>query len=105
MTQAGSETPAFAQEILFDRVVKTYPNATVPAVDDLSLTVPAGGICVLLGPSGSGRTTAPMMVDRLAGITGGDIPVGGRSIRDLDPIRLRRSIGCVIQQTGLSPHL
>lgn len=105
MTQAGPETPAGAQDIVFDHVVKTYPNATVPAVDDLSLTVPAGEICVLLGPSGSGKTTALMMVNRLAEITGGDIRIGGRSILDLDPIRLRRSIGYVIQQTGLFPHL
>ncbi|MFF8281282.1 ABC transporter ATP-binding protein [Streptomyces albus] len=105
MTQVRPETPAAAQDIVFDHVVKTYPNAAAPAVDDLSLTVPAGEICVLLGPSGSGKTTALMMVNRLAEITGGDIRIGGRSIRDLDPIRLRRSIGYVIQQTGLFPHL
>lgn len=60
---------------------------------------------MLLGPSGSGKTTALMMVNRLAEPTGGDIRIGGRSIRDLDPIQLRRSIGYVIQQTGLFPHL
>lgn len=86
-------------------MVKTYPGAAAPAVDDLSLTVPAGEICVLLGPSGSGKTTALMMVNRLAEPTGGDIRIGDRSIRDLDPIQLRRSIGYVIQQAGLFPHL
>ena len=101
----SAQAPAAAQDIVFDRVVKTYPNTTAPAVDDLSLTVPAGEICVLLGPSGSGKTTALMMVNRLAEITGGDIRIGGRSITDHDPIELRRSIGYVIQQTGLFPHL
>lgn len=96
---------AGAQDIVFDRVVKTYPGSAEPAVDDLSLTVPAGEICVLLGPSGSGKTTALMMVNRLTEQTGGDIRIGGRSIHDLDPIELRRSIGYVIQQTGLFPHL
>jgi len=94
-----------AEQIVFDRVVKTYPGSTAPAVDELTLTVPAGEVCVLLGPSGSGKTTALMMVNRLIEPTGGDIRIGDRSIRDLDPIRLRRSIGYVIQQTGLFPHL
>ncbi|MEU8705577.1 ABC transporter ATP-binding protein [Streptomyces sp. NPDC048565] len=105
MSQENQRIPAGAQEIVFDHVVKTYPGATSPAVDDLSLTVPAGEICVLLGPSGSGKTTALMMVNRLAEPTGGDIRIGDRSIRDLDPIQLRRSIGYVIQQAGLFPHL
>ncbi|OON82984.1 glycine/betaine ABC transporter [Streptomyces tsukubensis] len=91
--------------MVFDHVVKTYPKSSTPAVDDLSLTVPAGEICVLLGPSGSGKTTALMMVNRLTEPTEGDIRIGGRSIRDLDPIELRRSIGYVIQQSGLFPHL
>lgn len=105
MSQENQRIPAGAQEIVFDHVVKTYPGATSPAVDDLSLTVPAGEICVLLGPSGSGKTTALMMVNRLAEPTGGDIRIGDQSIRELDPIQLRRSIGYVIQQAGLFPHL
>lgn len=105
MSQESQRIPAGAQEIVFDHVVKTYPGSTSPAVDDLSLTVPAGEICVLLGPSGSGKTTALMMVNRLAEPTGGDIRIGDRSIRHLDPIQLRRSIGYVIQQSGLFPHL
>lgn len=105
MSQATSQPAHEAQEIVFDRAVKTYPGAAGPAVDELSLTVPAGEVCVLLGPSGSGKTTALMMVNRLTEQTGGEIRVGDRSVRDLDPIRLRRSIGYVIQQTGLFPHL
>src|SRR3989440_7716902 len=74
------------------------------AVDHLSLTVPAGDICVLVGPSGCGKTTAMRMVNRMIDITDGDILLGGASVRERDPTRLRREIGYVIQQIGLFPH-
>ena len=94
-----------AAEIVFDHVTKRYPGRSVPAVDDLSLTVPAGEICVLVGPSGGGKTTAMKMVNRLIDITEGDIRIGGRSVKSLDVTELRRGIGYVIQQTGLFPHM
>jgi osmoprotectant transport system ATP-binding protein len=94
-----------AAEIVFDHVTKRYPGRAAPAVDDLTLTVPAGEICVLVGPSGGGKTTAMKMVNRLIDITEGDIRIGGRSVRGLDVTELRRSIGYVIQQTGLFPHM
>jgi osmoprotectant transport system ATP-binding protein len=94
-----------AAEIVFDHVTKRYPGRTTPAVDDLSLTVPAGEICMLVGPSGGGKTTAMKMVNRLIDISEGDITIGGRSVRSLDVIELRRGIGYVIQQTGLFPHM
>ena len=47
-----------AAEIVFDHVTKRYAGQERPAVDDLSLTIPAGEICVLIGPSGGGKTTA-----------------------------------------------
>jgi osmoprotectant transport system ATP-binding protein len=94
-----------AAEIVFDHVTKRYPGRAAPAVDDLTLTVPAGEICVLVGPSGGGKTTAMKMVNRLIDITEGDIRLGGRSVRGLDVTELRRSIGYVIQQTGLFPHM
>jgi osmoprotectant transport system ATP-binding protein len=74
-------------------------------VDDLSLTVPAGEICCLVGPSGGGKTTAMRLVNRLIDLTEGDILVGGSSIASIDPVRLRRDIGYVIQDVGLFPHL
>jgi osmoprotectant transport system ATP-binding protein len=94
-----------AAEIVFDEVTKRYPGRAEPAVDDLTFTVPAGEICVLVGPSGGGKTTAMKMVNRLIDITSGDIRVGGRSVKTLDVIELRRGIGYVIQQTGLFPHM
>ena len=94
-----------AAEIVFDHVTKRYPGAAAPAVDDLSLVVPAGEICVLVGPSGGGKTTAMKMVNRLIDITEGDIRIGGQSVRALETTELRRGIGYVIQQTGLFPHM
>lgn len=94
-----------AADIVFDAATKTYAGSAEPAVDALSLTVPAGEICVLLGASGCGKTTALTLVNRLTELTSGDIRIDGRSIRDQDVIELRRSIGYVIQQAGLFPHM
>ena len=94
-----------AAEIVFDRATKIYPGRAVPAVSDLSLTVPAGEICVLVGPSGGGKTTAMKMVNRLIEITRGDITINGRSVRGLEVTELRRGIGYVIQNVGLFPHM
>jgi osmoprotectant transport system ATP-binding protein len=94
-----------AAEIVFDRATKRYPGRAQPAVDRLSLTVPAGEICMLVGPSGGGKTTALRMVNRLITITEGDIRIDGRSVRELDVTELRRGIGYVIQQVGLFPHM
>ena len=95
---------ATAASIEFRSVTKQYPGAPAPAVDSLSLEVPAGEICVLVGPSGCGKTTAMRMVNRLIDITSGDILLGGESVKSRTPADLRRSIGYAIQQTGLFPH-
>jgi osmoprotectant transport system ATP-binding protein len=94
-----------AAEIVFENVTKRYPGRSQPAVTNLSLRIPAGEICVLVGPSGGGKTTAMKMVNRLIDITEGDITIDGRSVRSLDVTDLRRSIGYVIQQIGLFPHM
>jgi osmoprotectant transport system ATP-binding protein len=93
-----------AAELEFREATKRYGNAREPAVDSLSLTVPAGDVCVLVGPSGCGKTTAMRMVNRMIDISSGDILVGGQSVRQTDPAELRRGIGYVIQQIGLFPH-
>ena len=93
-----------AAELVFDEATKVYGDGE-PAVDRLSLTVAAGEICVLVGPSGGGKTTALKLVNRLIPLTGGDIRIDGRSILDHDVVELRRSIGYVIQQVGLFPHM
>ena len=66
---------------------------------------PGGEICVLVGPSGGGKTTALKLVNRLIPLTSGDIRIDGRQIGDHDLTELRRSIGYVIQQVGLFPHM
>ena len=93
-----------AQPLEFREVTKRYPGSSEPAVDGLSLEVPAGEICVLVGPSGCGKTTAMRMVNRMIDVTSGDILIGGRSVRERRPEALRREIGYVIQQVGLFPH-
>ncbi|HXI44552.1 MAG TPA: ATP-binding cassette domain-containing protein [Bryobacteraceae bacterium] len=73
-------------------------------LEHLSFTVNAGETLVLLGRSGSGKTTALKMVNRLIAPTAGEVLVEGRPTSAWDPIRLRRRIGYVIQETGLFPH-
>jgi ABC-type lipoprotein export system ATPase subunit len=94
-----------AAEIVFDHVTKRYGGSDRPAVDDLTLTIPAGEICVLIGPSGGGKTTAMKLVNRLISLTEGDITIDGTSVMRMDPVELRRGIGYVIQQIGLFPHM
>jgi osmoprotectant transport system ATP-binding protein len=90
--------------IVFDHVTKIYDGASAPAVDDVSLEVPAGKIVVILGTSGSGKTTLMKMVNRLYEPTSGRIFVEGQEVHDLPADALRRRIGYVIQQIGLFPH-
>ena len=95
--------PGQAAELVFDEATKRYGDGD-PAVDRLSLIVPAGEICVLVGPSGGGKTTALRLVNRLIALSSGDIRIDGVSIEDQDVTELRRGIGYVIQQVGLFPH-
>jgi osmoprotectant transport system ATP-binding protein len=94
-----------AAEIVFDRATRRYPGRTTDAVHDLSLTIAAGELCVLVGPSGGGKTTALKMVNRLVPIDSGEIRIDGRSVADLPLTELRRGFGYVIQQSGLFPHM
>jgi osmoprotectant transport system ATP-binding protein len=73
-------------------------------VEEVSLDVASGETLVLLGRSGSGKTTTLKLVNRLLEPSGGDVLVEGRATTEWDPIRLRRRIGYVIQETGLFPH-
>ena len=71
---------------------------------DLSLQACSGEILILLGRSGSGKTTALKLVNRLREHSSGEVLVNGRSTRDWDIIQLRRHIGYAIQEVGLFPH-
>lgn len=85
-------------------LLKQYPGSDHPAVDHLTLEVPAGEICVFVGPSGCGKTTAMRMINRMIDRDGGEILLDGVDVNERDPSQLRREIGYVIQQIGLFPH-
>jgi osmoprotectant transport system ATP-binding protein len=76
-----------------------------PILDDVSLAVGSGETMALVGASGAGKTTLLKLVNRLLLPDTGDVRVQGKDTRDWDPIRLRRSVGYVIQDIGLFPHL
>jgi osmoprotectant transport system ATP-binding protein len=101
--QPGSSGSASSVE--YRNATKRYPGQREPAIDGLSLEVPAGEICVLVGPSGCGKTTALRLVNRMIELSDGDILIDGESIRARPAAELRRGIGYVIQQIGLFPHL
>jgi osmoprotectant transport system ATP-binding protein len=90
--------------IQYEEATKRYGPGP-PALDRLTLEVPAGETCVLVGPSGGGKTTALKMVNRLVEPTSGRVLIDGRDVAAGDPVELRRGIGYVIQQVGLFPHL
>ncbi|WP_346537820.1 ATP-binding cassette domain-containing protein [Micromonospora sp. DPT] len=92
-----------AASITLDGIRKRYPDGT-EAVRELSLEVKAGELVVLIGPSGCGKSTVLRMVNRLIEPTGGRILLGDEDITRVDPVKLRRRIGYVIQNVGLFPH-
>jgi osmoprotectant transport system ATP-binding protein len=95
--------PQWGIMIRFEHVTKRYADGTT-AVDDLSFEVAEGELVTLVGPSGCGKTTTMKMVNRLIEPTDGRIFLDGDDISTIDPVRLRRRIGYVIQQVGLFPH-
>lgn len=88
--------------IAFDEVGVRYGRQQVIA--SLSREIDPGSLVVLLGPSGSGKTTLLRAVNRMVEISAGSILIDGVDVRDQDPVRLRRSIGYVMQASGLFPH-
>ena len=89
--------------IRFESVTKRFADGTV-AVDALDLEAPSGQITVLVGPSGCGKTTSLRMINRMIEPTGGRILLDGVDTAGVDPARLRRGMGYVIQHAGLFPH-
>jgi len=86
-------------------VSKSFDGGETHVVRNVSLEVGNGELFVLLGSSGSGKTTTLKMINRLIDPTGGEISIDGRNIMDWDPVELRRSIGYVFQGIGLFPHM
>ncbi|MEO8219665.1 MAG: ATP-binding cassette domain-containing protein [Specibacter sp.] len=87
----------------FRGVSKAYQSGH-PAVDNLSLSIETGKITVFVGPSGCGKTTSLRMINRMVEPTSGSITVGGRDVGTIPAPELRRSMGYVMQQSGLLPH-
>lgn len=83
-------------------VVKDYGGRLV--VDQISLSVPRGSFCVLVGGSGSGKSTILKLINRLLPPSAGAIRVDGSDVSTIAPEALRRRIGYVIQSVGLFPH-
>ncbi|NYE95110.1 osmoprotectant transport system ATP-binding protein [Psychromicrobium silvestre] len=92
--------------IVFDSVTKRYQGGQsgLAAVDDLSMTIDKGGITVFVGPSGCGKTTSLRMINRMVQPSEGSITVDGQDISAVPAPALRRSMGYVMQSSGLLPH-
>ncbi|MBM7388282.1 osmoprotectant transport system ATP-binding protein [Clavibacter michiganensis] len=93
------------RSILLDGVTKRYPGQATPAVDGITLEIPAGKIVMLVGPSGCGKTTTLKMINRLIEPTEGRVVLGDEDVTGIDGDELRRRIGYVIQAGGLFPHM
>ena len=91
--------------IKFENVSKSYKNTNDDVVKNISFEIAKGELVVLIGPSGCGKTTCLKMINRLEKISDGKIYINGKPNIDYDPIELRRSMGYVIQQIGLFPHM
>ena len=91
--------------ILIENVTKRYGGGKKPAVDQLTLEIPAGQIVMFVGPSGCGKTTTLKMINRLIEPTEGRLIINGEDVTDINGDKLRRKIGYVIQAGGLLPHL
>jgi osmoprotectant transport system ATP-binding protein len=90
--------------IKFEKISKVFPNG-VMAVADLTLEIKSGEVLILLGKSGSGKTTIMRMINHLVDPSSGKLYVDGKEIREYDPLSLRRQIGYAIQHVGLFPHM
>ncbi|EUJ24971.1 betaine/proline/choline family ABC transporter ATP-binding protein [Listeria grandensis] len=88
----------------FEHVSKIYKGGKT-AVNDLNLDIDRGEFICFIGPSGCGKTTTMKMINRLIEPSSGQIFINDKDIMKEDPVKLRRSIGYVIQQIGLMPHM
>lgn len=89
--------------IEFRSISKTFPGGTT-AVDDFSLVIPSHRTTVFVGSSGCGKTTLLRMINRMVDASSGDLEIDGENVARIDPVKLRRRIGYVMQNSGLLPH-
>lgn len=90
--------------ISFNNVQKSFNHGTTQVIDQLSFDIPEGAFITILGTSGSGKTTALKMINRLIEPDAGEIKIYDQPITAFDVNQLRRQIGYVVQQIGLFPH-
>ncbi|MGX7091587.1 ABC transporter ATP-binding protein [Hutsoniella sourekii] len=90
--------------IEFDRVSKVYPGQVV-AIEETSFEIKEGEFVCFIGRSGSGKTTALRMINRMHDPSSGQILINGKATTSMNAVELRRQIGYVIQQIGLMPHM
>jgi osmoprotectant transport system ATP-binding protein len=91
--------------IELDHIGKSFDGGRAFALQDVSLSIPAGAFIALVGRSGSGKTTTLKTINRLIEPDRGDVRIGGRPVTDQPGPQLRRGIGYVFQGIGLFPHL
>jgi len=89
--------------IEFRNVSKTFPDGT-RAVDDFNIVIPSRKTTVFVGSSGCGKTTLLRMINRMVDPSSGTIEIDGKDISTIEPVQLRRTIGYVMQNSGLLPH-
>ena len=87
----------------FENVRKEYPGGTL-AVEDFTLEIASHEAVALVGTSGSGKTTLMRMINRMVDPTSGRVTIDGEDVAGMNPVALRRSIGYVMQASGLLPH-
>lgn len=105
VTESPDASTVTGRSITLDGVTKRFRGQKAPAVDSITLEIPAGQVVMLVGPSGCGKTTTLKMINRLVEPTAGRILLGDEDVTDIDGDRLRRRIGYVIQAGGLFPHM
>ncbi|MGH3565003.1 MAG: ABC transporter ATP-binding protein [Pseudonocardia sp.] len=103
--EPASEPSTPRAKIRLDKLTKRFPGQRESAVDELSLEIPEGEIVIFVGPSGCGKTTTMKLINRLIEPSSGRIFLDDEDVTGVDPDRLRRRIGYVIQQIGLFPHM
>ena len=91
--------------IEYENVCKQFNNSKAYAVNNVSTEIEKGEFITILGSSGCGKTTLLKLTNRLYEADEGRILVDGNDISETDPVELRRSMGYVIQQVGLFPHM